>query len=459
MTQVRHNKGVDMTQGPILRQLALFALPICLGNILQLLYSTVDSIVIGNNCGASSLAAVGTSSQPVEIFMCLFMGISSGITILVSQATGKGDPVRQRQLAVNTSFFLFVSALPVTLAGVIGGPLLLRVMAVPEDAFPLAVSYLRIVFLGTLGNLGYNLNAGLLRGLGDSRATLRFLLISCIVNITLDLLFVVLLRWDVTGAAAATATAMYISWLCSVAYLRRRYPDLGFRLLPQGHDPDVLQDMVRIGLPLGLNHSVFSLGHMAMQTLVNLQGSAFMAACAIASKINSFTSVTVNSFASATTTFAGQNLGAGRCDRLYRGGRMIPLMNGGLGLVIGFLFTAFCRPLLRLFTRDPEVLGYAVVFVRTVLPLIWCFAIYNSIVSFSNGIGKVRYPMAITILMLWAVRIPSAWLINRFWDGHMIIVSQSISFLFGMLAMLPFYLMKPWQEIREKGRARIVPPH
>ena len=441
-----------MTTGPILQKLTLFALPVCLGSILQLLYSTVDSIVIGNSCGAASLAAVGTSSQPVEIFMCLFMGVSSGVTILVSQATGRGDAAGQRKLAANISFFLFVSALPVTLAGVIAGPALLRVMAVPEDAFPLAVSYLRIVFLGTLGNLGYNLNAGLLRGLGDSRATLYFLMISCGINIALDLLFVALLGWDVTGAAAATALAMYVSWLLSVVYLRRRYPDLGFRLLPGEHDGAVLKDMLRIGLPLGLNHSVFSLGHMAMQTFVNMQGSAFMAASAIGGKINGFTSVTVNAFASSTTTFAGQNLGAGRYDRLYRGGRMIPVMNGGLGLTLGLLFTAFCRILVRLFTQDAEVIRYGEVFVRAVLPFVGCFAAYNSMMSFSNGIGKVRYPTAITILMLWAVRIPAAWFINRFWDGHMVMISTSISFVFGMLAMLPFYLMKPWREIREKGR-------
>ncbi|MBR3505244.1 MAG: MATE family efflux transporter [Clostridia bacterium] len=451
---MRQKRGVDMTRGPIMRQVALFALPLCLGSILQLLYSTVDSIVIGNFCGASSLAAVGTSSQPIEVFMCLFMGVSSGITILVSQAVGKGDAARQRQLAVNTVFFLYLCALPVTLAGLVCGPLLLRLMAVPEDAFARAAGYIRIVFLGTLGNLGYNLNAGLLRGLGDSRATLRFLVISCAVNIALDLLFVALFRWDVTGAAAATAAAMYVSWLCSVAYLRRRYPELGFRLLPNGHDWSAVRDMARIGLPLALNHSVFSLGHMAMQTFVNMQGSAFMAACAIGSKINGFTSVTVNAFASATTSFAGQNLGAARYDRLSRGGRIIPLVNGGVGLAFGLLFMAFCRPLVSLFTRDPEVLAQGAAFVRAVLPFIWSFAVYNSVMSFSNGIGKVRYPMIVTILMLWAVRIPSAWLINRFWDGHMIIHCHALSFMFGMLAMLPFYLTKPWRDIREKGRAQ-----
>ena len=443
-----------MMQGPILRQVALFALPLCLGSILQLLYGTVDSIVIGNFCGASSLAAVGTSSQPVEVVMCLFLGIGSGLTILVAQALGRGDAARQRQLAMNGVFFIYLSALPVTLLGMAGGPLLLSLMNVPPDAFGHAVGYLRIVFLGTLGNLGYNINAGLLRGLGDSRATLYFLLISCAVNIALDLIFVAGLGWDVAGAAAATAIAMYVSWLSSVVYIRKKYPELGFRPLPWGHDWKTLRDMVRIGLPLGLNTSVFSLGHMALQALVNLQGSTFVAACTIGHKINGITSVTINAFASATTSFAGQNLGAGRYDRLYRAGRIVPLVNGAVGLGLGLLFTAFCRPLLSLFTKDSEVLGYAVTFVRVVLPLTWPFAVYNAIMSFSNGTGHVRYPTIITALMLWAVRIPSAWFINRFWDGHMVMVSYPVSFMFGMLAMLPFYFTKPWREIREKALER-----
>ena len=449
---MRQNRGIDMTRGPILRQVVLFALPICLGSILQLLYSTVDSIVIGNFCGASSLAAVGTSSQPIEVVMCLFLGIGSGLAILVAQALGRGDVPRQRQLAMNGVFFIYLSALPVTILGVVCGPLLLSLMAVPADAYALAAGYLRIVFLGTLGNLGYNVNAGLLRGLGNSRATLYFLLISCLVNIALDLLFVAGLGWDVTGAAAATAIAMYVSWLSSVVYISRKYRDLGYRALPYGHDWTTLRDMARIGLPLGLNTSVFSLGHMAMQTFVNMQGSAFVAACTIGAKINGFTSVTVNAFASAITSFAGQNLGAGRYDRLYRGGRLLPLFNGMVGLCLGMAFVAGCRPLVSLFTSDPEVAWEAVRFVRIVLPFIWAFAAYNGVVFFSNGIGFVRHPTVVTILMLWAVRIPTAWLVNRFWDGHMITIGHPLSFLFGMLAMLPFYLTKPWREIREKAR-------
>ena len=448
----RQNRGIDMTRGPILRQITMFALPLCLGSILQLLYSTVDSIVIGNFCGASSLAAVGTSAQPVEVVMCLFLGISSGLTILMAQAVGRNDPARQKQLAENGVFFTYLSALPVTIVGVVCGPLLLSLMSVPADAYPHAVNYLRIVFLGTLGNLGYNVNAGLLRGLGDSRATLYFLMVSCVVNIALDLVFVAGLGLDVPGAAAATAIAMYVSWLTSVFYIRRKYRELGYRARPYGHDWATLRDMVRIGLPLGLNTSVFSLGHMALQALVNLQGSTFVAACTIGHKINGITSVTINAFASATTSFAGQNLGAKRCDRLWRAGRIVPLVNGAVGLTLGLLFTALSRPMLSLFTRDPEVLEQAVVFVRTVLPLTWPFAVYNAIMSFSNGTGHVRYPTIVTALMLWAVRIPSAWLINRFWDGRMIMISYPLSFMFGMLAMLPFYVTKTWRGIREKAR-------
>ena len=214
-------RRIDMTQGPIIRKALIFALPIVLGNILQQLYSTVDTLVVGNYCGAASLAAVGTSSQPIEMFLCLFMGMGNGISILVSQYTGSGDIAHQRLVVRNAVTFLYLCALPLTVLGFLFGPLLLKIMNVPPEAWDYAVSYVQVLFLGTLGNLGYNINAGILRGVGDSRATLRFLFISCVVNIVLDLLFVVWFHMDVTGVAVATAIAMFISWGTSILYIRR----------------------------------------------------------------------------------------------------------------------------------------------------------------------------------------------------------------------------------------------
>ena len=443
-----NKKKIDMTQGPIMRLVVLFALPICLGNVLQQLYSTVDTLVIGNFCSSASLAAVGTSSQPVELLLCIFLGLGTGISILVSQCTGRGDTESLKRVISTATFFLYICAIPLSFLGILVSPYVLKFMQVPADAWDYAVSYINIVFLGTLGNMGYNMNAGILRGVGDSRASLFFLIISCIVNIVLDLVLVAGLHMDVSGAALATACAMYASWFCSIIYIKKKYPEISFKLLPRKPDKNVFLDIIRVGLPLGLNNSLYSLGHIMMQTLVNAQGTTFIAGCSVAGKVTGIANVAITSFSSAATTFAGQNLGAGRYDRLRQGVKRIPFYSGLITCIAGITLTVFCEPILALFNKDPEVLKIAVRYVHIVLPFTWTYAVFNGIISFVNGLGEVRYPTIINFLMLWAVRIPVGYFINRFIDGGYIMACFPISFTFGMLCMLAFFFTKKWKQMR-----------
>ena len=226
-------RKIDMTSGSIMRLVVLFALPICAGNILQQLYNTVDTLVIGNFCGTVSLAAVGTSSQPVELLLCIFLGLGSGVSILVSQYIGKGNWDTLKEMVSTATAFLYLCAIPITILEPLVSPFILKIMQVPDDAWGYCISYLGIIFLGTLGNMGYNLNAGILRGMGDSQASLLFLVIACGVNIILDLLFVAWLKLDVAGAAAATIMAIYISWVCSIWYIKKKYPKLSFTFFPK----------------------------------------------------------------------------------------------------------------------------------------------------------------------------------------------------------------------------------
>ncbi len=440
-------KNIDMTKGSIFKLVILFALPICAGNILQQLYNTVDTMVVGKFCGSTSLAAVGTSAQPVEMLLCIFLGLGTGVSILVSQYTGKGDLEHVKKIVSTATSFLYLCAIPLSILGVFLGPLILKMMQVPEDAFGQATAYLRIVFLGTLGNMGYNMNAGILRGVGDSRASLLFLLISCFVNILLDLLFVAVLRMDVTGAALATTLAMFSSWLFSILYILKKYPELEFHLLPRSLNKAILGNIIAVGLPLGLNNSIYSIGHILMQSLVNLQGTTFIAACSVATKLTGISNVAISSLSSAATTFSGQNLGAGNYVRLKKGGLRIPLLSGCITCFAGLLFTYFCRPILGLFTDDLAVLNMAVHYIRIVLPFTWTYAIFNGIICFVNGIGIVKYPTVVNILMLWAVRIPVAYAINYFIDGTYIMACFPISFTFGMTCMLAFFFTKRWKDI------------
>ena len=445
---------MDMTQGPIMRKVLAFALPICAGNVLQQLYSTVDTVVIGNFCGSTSLAAVGTSSQPVELLLCIFLGIGTGVSILVSQFVGNGNEKKLREIMETSVFFLYMCAIPLSVAGQFIGPLVLKIMQVPEDTWAPAVSYIAIIFWGTLGNMGYNMNAGILRGLGDSRASLLFLVISCLVNVVLDLVFVAGFHMDVAGAALATIIAMYCSWLFSIFYIRRQYPSLGFSFLPHRMNQAMLGAIIRIGLPLGLNSSFYSIGHILMQSLINMQGSVFIAACSVSSKVTGIANVAITSMSSAATTFSGQNLGAENYVYLKKGGIQIPLVSGLITCTAGIVVTIFCRPILELFTQDAAVLAYAVRYIRIVLPLTWTYAVFNCIISFVNGMGEVRFPTIVNILMLWAVRIPVGCFIAFCLDGGYVMACIPVSFVFGMVCMLSFFGTKRWKKIGRFARAQ-----
>ncbi len=450
-------RRIDMTSGPIIRRALVFALPIVVGSVFQQLYSTVDTLVVGNYCGAASLAAVGTSSQPIEIFLCLFMGLGNGVSILVSQYTGSGDAARQRLVVQNAVVFLYLCALPLTVLGVLFGPLLLKIMQVPPEAWDFSVSYVRILFLGTLGNLGYNVNAGILRGVGDSRSTLIFLLISCVVNIVLDLVFVVFFHMDVTGVAIATAIAMLLSWISSIVYIRRKYPELALEIIPRKMDKAVLKEIFRISFPLGLNTSFYSVGHFVMQVLVNGQGVVFAAACSVGGKVNSIANVAIQALASSATTFSGQNLGAKRYDRLVRGAWLIPFFSSSITFAASMLVTIFCAPILRLFNDDPAVLAMAQRYVQVVLPFLFAYAGFNCIISFVNGMGLLKYSTNVNLLVLWGVRIPLALIISLFFDGTWVMSAIPVSFMVGLICMLCFFRSHRWKETRALARAMEAP--
>lgn len=442
---------VDMTSGSIIKKALIFALPICAGNILQQLYSTVDTLVIGNYCDAAALAAVATSSQPLEILLCIFLGIGSGISILVSQAMGRNDGKRMGRLTSTAVWFLYLCAVPLSVVGVLAGPWLLKLMKVPADAMEGAVEYLRITTLGCLGNMGYNLNAGILRGLGNSSATLLLLMITCLVNIVLDLVFVAVFGMGVAGAALATAIAMIMSWLFSILYIRKHYKELAMTFLPHSYDRAMVRQILSVGLPLGLNSALYSVGHLVMQTLFNTQGSAFVAGCSVAGKVNAIANIAITSFSSAATIFAGQNLGAEDYRRLRRGALIIPVFSGAITLAAGLLLTAGCRPVLRFFTRDEQVLEMAVHYIRVVLPFTWCYAVFNGIICFVNGIGEIRYPTIVNLLMLWAVRIPAACLIGWLGYGRNVMAGIPISFVAGLLTMLLYFRTDKWKELCRKA--------
>ena len=456
MSKVRQKrKKIDMTKGSIIRNVLLFAIPIVIGNILQQMYTTVDTLVVSYYCGDKALAAVGTSAQPVEVLLCVFLGIGTGVSILVSQKIGAGDEKKVAELSATATSFVYLSGIPIAIIGFIATPAILKFMGVPADVWNNALIYTRVVFIGALGNIGYNMNAGILRGLGDSVASLWFLVVSCVTNIILDLLFVAGLGMDVRGAAIATSTSMFLSWITSILYIKKKFPELNFTILPKTLDMGDMKSILALGLPIGLNNSLFSFGHMALQTLVNAQGYQFMAGASLAGRITGITNVAITAVSAAASTFSGQNYGARNYDRLRQGYIMIPAINGIATLALGMIFISIRMPILKFFSQDAMVLTYASRYVVAVLISQWCFAVFNSISNVVNGVGFVKYTTVINLMMLWAVRIPTAYLIDRLFDGTYIMFCFPVSFAFGMLCMIGYYIFSPdWKKIISQGRDR-----
>jgi putative MATE family efflux protein len=273
-----------------------------------------------------------------------------------------------------------------------------------------------------------------------------------VTNIILDLLFVARLSMDVQGAALATGISMFVSWIVSVFYIKKKFPELSFSFLPRALNMQEMKQILAIGVPIGLNNSLFSFGHMAMQTLVNAQGYRFMAGASVAGRITGITNVAITAVSSAASTFSGQNFGAENYDRLREGYIKIPALNGIATLALGLMFISFRMPILGFFTKDQTVLMYAGRYVVAVLLSQWCYAVFNCISNIVNGVGFVKYTTLINLMMLWAVRIPCAYIINRFFDGTYIMLCFPVSFAFGMLCMIGYYIFSPnWKRIISKG--------
>ena len=439
---------VDMTRGPIMRNIMIFAMPIIAGNILQYLYTTVDTLVIGNYCDHTAIAAVGTSAQPIEVLLCIFLGIGTGVSIRISQYAGANDNQGMRNACRTAVSFVYMFGIPISILGWFVAPLILRFMGVPEDVWDYALIYTRIVLCSAVGNIGYNMNAGILRGLGDSNASLYFLMAACAINIGLDIFLTAVFGMGVVGVAIATGTAMFISWMISITYIRKKYPELSFSILPNGVDNKELKEILSIGLPIGLNNSLFSFGHVALQTLINEQGSVFMAGWSVGGRVTGLANMAITGMSSAATTYSGQNYGANRIDRLREGHVWIPMASGLITLSFGILFITVRMPILRLFTDEADVLVFAGRNVLIMLSCQWMFAVFNAISCIINGTGRVKFTTIINLLMLWAVRIPVAYLIARLWDGRNVMYAFPVSFGFGMLCMIAYYLLSPsWKKL------------
>jgi len=393
----------DLTTGTEWKQLLLFALPIMLGQLLQQLYSTVDGIVVGNFVSSGALAAVGSCTTMSMIFLGISFGMSNGGCIVISQFFGAGREDDMRAAAANIFFLMTCLGLIATAVGALTAHFLTTVVLDIQDPAiqQQAEVYFRIFAIGFLSTYIYNTVAATLRAVGDSRAVLYFLLVSTVANTALDLLFVCVFRWGVAGAAWATVIAQVACVIVSIVYMFRRYPTFRFTGWKQLEISRAKMKLfLEMGIPSTLQHLAISSGHVLMQRLVNSFGEATMAAVTVGSRYDHYCSIPILGINQASASFAGQNTGAGKYDRVKRG------LYGGICIDLAFIAVIntalyiFAEPLAGLFGVDGEALHRAVEYLRFLCFAFIPFAIYIPINGTFQGCGE---PLAAAFVSLIAL--------------------------------------------------------
>jgi putative MATE family efflux protein len=399
----------DLTEGRPVTVILKFAVPMLIGNIFQQMYTMVDSIIVGRGVGKEALAAVGASFPILFLLVSLVIGITMGATIMLAQYFGAKDFVRLKKTIDTAYIFLFLAALLITGLGILLSGPILRGLKVPEEVFPLAKQYLNIMFAGLVFLFGYNTVSAVLRGLGDSKNPLYFLIIATILNIFLDLLFVMVFGWGVAGAAWATVLSQGVSLFAGVLYMQRSAHEvLHIHLKRISFDREIFRIMLRIGLPSGLQQSLVSLGFIVLTRIVTPFGTDVIAGYTAASRLDSFAVMPAMTLSVAISTFVGQNLGAGKLERVMKGYLSTLLFAGGIAAVITAVMVLFKVQLIRIFNTDPEVVRIGSEYLVIVSAFYVVFTGMFITGGVLRGAGDTLTQMFITLCALWFIRIPAS---------------------------------------------------
>lgn len=440
-------KLVDMTTGSPYTRIIQFAIPMLLGNLFQVLYNTVDSIIVGNFLGTQALAAVGAGNPFIFGLISFFVGLGLAATVMVSQAVGAHDYDKVHMVS-NTIYKLSTYlAVPFTIIGVFGAHSVLNLLNVPNDGtLTLATEYLQVIFLGLIFTLGYNLNSGLLQGLGDSVTSLKLLASSAIINIILDLLFVGPLGLGVRGAALATILAQGFSWIMGLIHINRKIAYVKINLAKLDFDRSLVKESLKIGIPSALQNVIFSIGAMTMYSLINSYGFVFSAGFNGANKIDTLVFLPVQSLANATTTYVGQNVGAKNMPRVQNGLRAALVLNVGTALVTSAITYPLSRFLLSLFGDDPGMIETGLYYLHAALPFYFLLAILFTLNGALRGAGQATMPMISSMVSLWLARIPTAFYIAHNFGKEYIYYAYAVGWLIGCILSASFFYFGRWRK-------------
>ena len=435
----------DLTTGHEGKSIFFFAMPMLIGSLFQQLYNTADSIIVGRFIGKEAMAAVSGANPIMFLLVAALMGVSLGFSILVSQFYGSGDLKKVKATIDTTYILLFIGSILISILGIVFGGPMLKLMNTPESVFAQSKLYLTIIFSGILFSAGYNSVSAILRGLGDSVTPLYFLIIATILNIVLDLTFIVVLRMGVEGVALATIMAQAVSFIISIIYLNKKHEVLKFKIKGIVYDNKIFKDGLRLGLPSGVQQMLFSIGNMALQFLVNSYGTSAMAAFGAGLRIENFISLPIMNLGSAVSTFVAQNIGAGENERVKKGIRESIKMTLVLAVTVIALILLFRENLIALFNTDKDVIKIGSSYLFIIGPFFLFIGTSFVLSSAMKGAGDSMFALISSIVSLWLVRLPASYMLSKFFGTDGIWMGIPFGWTLGLIVTVIYYKKGHWK--------------
>ena len=416
--KVRHE--IDMTEGPILPKILAFSGPLILTGILQLLYNAADVIVVGNYAGHEALAAVSSTGSLINLLVNVFMGLSVGASVVIARYYGARDVISLRKAEHTAMTMALVMGVGVGIFGFLAARPMLQLMDSPEDVIDGAALYVRIYFLGMPANMLYNFGAGVLRAIGDTKRPMYYLIVAGMINVLLNLLLVIIFYLDVAGVAIATVASQVISAVLVLLCLFRSRSVIHLNLQECRIDRKSAREIIRIGLPAGLQGSLFSISNVLIQSSVNSFGSLVVAGNGVASNIEGFVYTSMNAQHQAAMTFASQNYGAGKADRVRKTLWCCLGSVTVIGLVMGLVFRLFGPQLMSLYNSEPEVIANGLIRMDIIMPTYFLCGLMDVMVGELRGIGFSVMPMIVSLTGACLLRI--VWILTVFAMDHSLTV-------------------------------------
>jgi putative MATE family efflux protein len=435
----------DLTTGNEGKLILEFAAPMLLGTVFQQLFSIVDSVVVGNFIGKEALAAVGASFPVIFVMVSMIIGLVMGTTVVIAQYFGAGDLEKVRKAIDTMYIYCAVAGILSTIAGFLLSEPLLRFLDLPENILPKAVLYLKVYLSGMLIYYGYNGTSAVLRGLGDSKTPLYFLIIATVANIIFVLLFVAVLHWGIAGAASATVLANALAFGLAVYWLNRTHKIIKISITGLKFDKQIFRESIRIGLPTGIQQTLVAIGGLALLSIVNKFGTDVIAGYSVAGRLDSMALIPAMSFSQALSTFVGQNIGAKKSERI-RTGLIATVKMSGIVTIITSLIVVFGGHLLmNLFTNDQAVIKAGDQYLTIVASFYFLFSLMFIYTGLLRGAGDTLFPMFISLLSLWLIRIPLAWLLSDKIGSVGIWWSIPAGWLIGLVLSYFYYRTGHWK--------------